>query len=78
MSAAPPGAIVRITYDWDVDGEAPSEGSILVTPSGRRYRVLEARRVRSRVSPERYRLTCSVLAEDAEDLPTHPLVWNKR
>lgn len=65
---APAGAIVGITYDAD-PGVTVEPTHVLVTPRGRVYLVVSARRQNSRVAPNRYSLRCMVLSESG--VPAH-------
>lgn len=76
MAAAPPGAVVRITYDARVPVAA---GDALVTPSGRTYLVVAARRQEGGKHRGRWHLRCAVAEGPAPaGVTRHRLIWYRR
>jgi len=73
----PVGSIVSLYYDARVFVE---EGDVIRTPSGRQYRVVEARRQQKGKHAGRWHLKALVLdpTDDPGDVPVHLLVWYKR
>lgn len=69
-----------ITYDWDGSGPGPSPGDVLETRTGRRYRVVFSRQVRSRVHRSRWALRVAIepQAQAGRSGRYFPLVWSKR
>jgi hypothetical protein len=67
----------RLTYDAD-PGVTLAAGEALRTGTGRTYLVVSARRVRSRVAPNRWALKVVVVEAPSPDARIHMLVWNAR
>ena len=67
--------MAKITYDA-AEGVSPAEGDVLVTRRGRRYLIVETRRVRSTVYPNRWALGALIVeGSGGRELP---LFWNPR
>lgn len=76
--SAPPGAVVRLTYDARRD---VAEGDAIVTPTGRTYLVVAVRRQERGRFAGRWHLRCVVVAHESEldiDVVRHPLRWYRR
>lgn len=75
----PAGDTCRVAYDWRGEGPAPAPGDGLASPSGRRYLIVSARRVRSVASPNRWAFGLLVLGpEDPDPDRVFDLLWNRR
>lgn len=80
--SAPIGQEVGITYDWAGIGPEPGVGHGLVTSTSRAYVITEARKVNSKIHPNRYKLRAVVV--NVEDMLNDPppviftLEWNPR
>lgn len=68
---------VAVTYDAD-PGITVQAGEALRTTTGRTYLVVNARRVRSRVAPNRFALRCVIVEGAPEDAKVHELRWYRR
>jgi hypothetical protein len=75
MTAAPTGALVRITYDVSDVDEVLVAGDALVTRTGRIYAIAVAKPGRKQ---GRFYLQCLVVDELAMGVRQFPLVWNRR
>jgi hypothetical protein len=79
MRAAPIGALVTLYYDDPVS--EPEDGQVVRTPTGRSYRILEARPVRQGVNAgQRWYLRCVVIDPGTVGLmeTVHRLNWYLR
>ena len=75
-----PSKLKKCTYDWDGPGEGPQRHDVLVTKTGKRWRVVFSRQVRSRVHPSRWALALvkepsALVGRSGREFP---LVWASR
>ena len=76
-----PGEVAGLVYDWLGEGPPPRGGDVLETRTGRRYLVVDARRVRTTKSPCRLRIKGLVLEEGdgpEGEYRVYPLFWDPR
>lgn len=71
---APIGSVVAITYDANDDRDI-TDRDYLRTPTGRTYKVLAARRVRSAKCHNRWRLSLLVVEEISHDADPTGMLW---